>query len=163
MIDLHVGDYFYATSGKIKYLKKSYKCEKSENVWKCIVTHIAFCSLRIPKLNVTHLLTGKHPWSTHGPLLRMVGLILQILYTEASGRSPGDVASLISNMAFPSWLRIFFLIFENIFTAHAFLNVKHNILLNAHEKGFFVIKNTFYFEHCPNATNLLMKVFKFSS
>lgn len=161
MIDLHVGDYFYATSGKIKYLKKSYKCEKSENVWKCIVTHIAFCSLRIPKLNVTHLLTGKQPWSTHGPLLRMVGLILQIHRGEREVSRRCGVT--YQQCGVSKLVEDFFLIFENIFTAHAFLNVKHNILLNAHEKGFFVIKNTFYFEHCPNATNLLMKVFKFSS
>lgn len=82
-----------------------------------------------------------------------VWLGLYYKYIEVSGRFLGDVVLFISNVVFLSWLRIFFLIFENIFIVYVFLNVKYNIIFNVNEEGFFGIKNMFYFEYYFNVIN----------
>lgn len=65
---------------KSQHIKNKYR-DLKKNVWKCVLI-LRFVHLEFPTLNFSHLLTGKHPWSTHGPFLRMVGLILQIYRGE---------------------------------------------------------------------------------
>lgn len=120
LFDLHVGDYFHATSGKIKYYKNVINLRRAKMHENAYSVCVLFTS-NSRTLNVTHLLTGKHPWSTHGPLLRMVGLILHIHRgkREVSRRcgvtnQQCGVSKLVEDFFFNFW---------KYFSAHAFLNV----------------------------------------